>query len=125
MSERASVHVTLNFERNLEDLREYLQAGSSPGAFERLVDLLLETVVPNLERFPRMGLDFLSRRPRSAVGALKVRALEERIGQGASLREYIIGDYILLYLERGERVDLLAVKHHRQLSFDLRGHWVP
>ena len=30
-------------------------------------------------------------------------------------------DYLVLYLIRGDRVVFLSIKHHRQLSFDLKG----
>lgn len=34
-------------------------------------------------------------------------------------RRAVFGDYVLLYQHSGERVHLLAIKHHRQLSFNL------
>jgi plasmid stabilization system protein ParE len=125
MSDRASVHVTRNFERNLEDIRAFLEEGEAPQVFERLLDLLFDAVIPNLEQFPRMGIDFFARRPRSIEGAAKVMAIGMRLGAETRIREYIVDDYIVLYAEREGRVDLLAIKHHRQLSFDLRGHWSP
>jgi hypothetical protein len=33
-------------------------------------------------------------------------------------------DYLVLYLVRRHQVIFLAVKHHRQLSFDLTRFWV-
>ena len=44
-------------------------------------------------------------------------------GPGSHVRQLIDGDYLILYLVRGDSVYLLAIKHHRQLSFDLMGHW--
>ncbi len=33
-------------------------------------------------------------------------------------------DYLMLYALIGTTVYLLAIKHHRQLSFDLGAHWL-
>jgi hypothetical protein len=30
----------------------------------------------------------------------------------------------VLYAVRGNQIDLLAIKHHRQLSFDLKRFWL-
>jgi hypothetical protein len=34
-----------------------------------------------------------------------------------------VDDYIVLYLVRRRRLYFLAIKHHRQLSFDFRRLW--
>lgn len=39
------------------------------------------------------------------------------------LREYLMPDYLLLYLRQDMAIYLLAIKHHRQLSFDFDRHW--
>ncbi len=41
----------------------------------------------------------------------------------AAIREYIADDYLLLYAVRDSGVFLLSIRHHRQLSFDLRTYW--
>jgi plasmid stabilization system protein ParE len=126
MTIRASVYATRNFERNLESIRLYLEERDKtehPEAFDRLLELLFDTVIPNLEEFPRLGFDFLARTPQSVEGVLKLRAIQARLGEGTTIREYIIGDDIVLYAASSDRVDLLAIKHHKQLSFDLKGHW--
>jgi len=47
----------------------------------------------------------------------KLQTLESK----DDVREYVVDDYTILYLVTGDRVVFLAIKHHRQLSFDLRG----
>ncbi len=45
-----------------------------------------------------------------------------RYAAGSSLpqlREYVMTDYLLLYVLGTDAIDLLAVKHHKQLSFDI------
>jgi plasmid stabilization system protein ParE len=49
--------------------------------------------------------------------------LRERLCPGPALRELVRGDYLILYARRGDDLYLLAIKHHRQLSFDFPGHW--
>ncbi|MBK9262356.1 MAG: type II toxin-antitoxin system RelE/ParE family toxin [Polyangiaceae bacterium] len=126
MSARWAVHATRNFERNLESIRLFLadlEETEAPRTFDRLVEKLLDEVIPNLEQFPRLGVDFLARKSHSLESTLKIKAIQAKLGEGSSIREYIVGDYIVLYAVSTNRVDLLAIKHHRQLSFDLRGHW--
>jgi hypothetical protein len=46
-------------------------------------------------------------------------------GAVAALREYLHGDYLLLYtaVEAKATVYLLSIRHHRQLSFDFVRLW--
>jgi hypothetical protein len=71
-----------------------------------------------------MGRDFLSLEPLSEEGRAKIHTLRTKVGAGAEIREYISGDYLILYAIRVSTVFLLAIRHHRQLSFDLRSHWL-
>jgi ParE toxin of type II toxin-antitoxin system, parDE len=120
---RPAARVSANFRRNLENIRAYLEEQQADGLFESLIDDLFVTVIPNLERFPDLGFDLLARKPGSIEGVAKVLALRKRIGHRASIREYVSGEYLVLYVADGEQITLLAIKHHLQLSFDLRGHW--
>jgi plasmid stabilization system protein ParE len=97
--------------------------GRAGDPFTELLDQLFGTVLPNLERFPDIGRDFLGRQPSSVEGAAALARVRTRLGDGAQLREYITGEYLVLYAVVGDRVHVLAIKHHRQLTFDLRGHW--
>lgn len=36
-----------------------------------------------------------------------------------SIREYVLTHYLILYARLPETVHLLAIRHHRQLDFDL------
>jgi hypothetical protein len=123
MSRGKALRVTQNFERNLDCIRAYHEERGRLTAFEELLSLLFETTLPSLESFPELGFDFLARKPQSVEGFARVSALGRRLGKGASLREYIVQDYLLLYAVLEGQVVLLSIKHHLQLSFDLRGHW--
>ena len=119
---RCTVKVTANFEANLEAIEVFLaEAGATP-AFTALLGELTDSIIPNLERFPEMGRLFLDRPAQSVEARQKIEQLESRIGD-TTLREYIAGDFLILYGAQGRTVYLLSIKHHRQLSFDLPAHW--
>ena len=88
-----------------------------------MIEGLIETVIPKPERFPELGVDFLARAPQSTEGVARLDPLKRRVGKNTSLREYISGDYLVLYALRGTYLYLLSIRHHRQLSFDLKEHW--
>lgn len=127
MAKKPVVKFTANFERNLEEIERFLTEAEAPQALDGLLEELLEMVIFNLERFPEMGRPFLARQPRSvettnALAALctKLSALTQDMD---ALREYALKDYLLLYVQIGGTIYLLAIRHQRQLSFDFEGHW--
>ena len=116
-----TVHLTANFERNLADVAQFLEAAQAPQAFDAVLDELLETVVPNLERFPDMGRRFLSRPVRSIEASNALAKLQQQlaaIAQDGEIREYVMAHYLVLYAHFDTRVYLLSIRHHKQLSFD-------
>lgn len=117
---RRTVRITKNFDKNLTDIRRFLEDQEAPQEFQSLLHQLFGTVIPNLERFPEMGVDFLGRTPQSMEGLARLETLKRRLGKNASLREYISGNYLMLYALRGNNIYLISIKHHRQLSFDLK-----
>ena len=119
---RRTVRITRNVDTNLADIRRFLEEQQAPLAFWSLIEELFETVIPNLQRFPDMGMDFLAQAPLSTEGLMRLTTLKQRLGKNTRLREYISGDYLVLYAVRGADLYLLSIKHHRQLSFDLKGH---
>ena len=120
---RHGVRFTANFDRNLQSIREYLADHHADDGFAVLVGRLLDDIVPSLESFPKIGRDFFAREPLSDEGRARLEALTTRAGAATETREYIAGDYLILYALRRSTVFLLAIRHHRQLSFDLTGHW--
>lgn len=122
MPPQATIRITGNFERNLDDIQQFLATQDATLAFDTLLDELFGTVLPNLERFPLIGGDFTARQPRAIEGVNLHEALHARLG-AAHIREYVHGDYLLLYALFEDKVYLLVIKHHRQLSFDLNAFW--
>ena len=126
MAKKPVVKVTANFERNLEEIERFLTEAGAPQAYEMLLDELLETVIPNLERFPDMGRPFMLRRPGSVETSNALTTLQAKLlaltTVPEALREYVLKDYLLLYAQIGNIIYLLAIRHHRQLSFDFEAY---
>ena len=127
MERRIVAKLTANFERNLEEIELFFVEVDAPRAYEALLDELLATVIPNLERFPDMGRSFLARSARSVETTNSLSALRTKLASLTSdpeaLREYVLSDYLLLYAQVDSTIYLLAIRHHRQLSFDFQSHW--
>lgn len=113
---------TENFSNNLTAIEAFI-APHSQTAFRRFLDRLFADIIPTLCRFPQSGRSFLTR----PVKSMKVKALSKELGKflhkGDDLREFVMDDYLMLYLIRRQQVIFLAIKHHRQLSFDLKQFW--
>lgn len=114
---------TENFSINLSAIEEFLVPDSKT-TFRRFLDHLFDDVIPTICRFPQSGRSFLSREVRSIKAKTRTKDLRKLLHKGADLREFVMDDYLVLYLIRRDQVIFLAVKHHRQLSFDLKQFWV-
>ncbi len=111
-----------NFSLNLDALRLFLEP-EGRAAFERLLDRLFDDIVPMLCRYSQSGRLFLEHPIRSKEARSLSRTLKTFLKKGDELREFIVDDYLILYLHRDRQVIFLSIKHHRQLSFDLRRFW--
>ena len=120
---RRAARATANFRRGLERIESFLAAADASREFESLIHRLSEDIVPTLERFPDIGADFLGRAPISAEGRALFAKVASLLGPESSLRQFVFGDYIILYAVRPDAIYLLAIRHHRELSFDFTGHW--
>ncbi len=114
---------TENFSANLTDIEAFLGVEGTH-AFKWLFERLVDNVIPTLCRFPQSGRQFFAHAIHSSEARSLVRKLRRRLEPSDDLREFIVDDYLLLYLVHGEQIVLLAINHHRQLSFDLKGFWL-
>ena len=127
---KATVRFTANFEANLAQVAAFWAEREAPHAYTELLDELGNTVIANLEQHPRLGRRFFARTGQSVEARERVAVLLKRLG-AVEVREYLSGDYLLLYcvvLESGARkqgltIYPLAIRHRRQLSFDFEGFW--
>lgn len=117
------VELTASFLERLDSIETFLTEAGAVFAFDDLLAELRATVIPNLARFPRIGRRYLDHPPQSAEALTQLGALPA--GTVNSLREYLHGDYLLLYaaMEPNKAVYLLSIRHHRQLTFDFTAHW--
>ena len=113
---------TENFSANLTSIEAFIGLHSRT-AFPRFLDRLLNDIVPTLCRFPQSGRSFLSRAVKSTKAKVLAKELGRSLRKGDELREVVVDDYLVLYHIRRDHVIFLAIKHHRQLSFDLEQFW--
>lgn len=121
-----SIKFTANFEANLEAIEAFYIDADVAQAYDRLLDELGDTILPNLEQFPRIGRPFLKRLPDSVEAATKLKQLRAqlaRLGEDGDIREYLTEHYLILYALIGEAVYLLSIRHHKQLTFDFAHFW--
>jgi ParE toxin of type II toxin-antitoxin system, parDE len=119
---KSAVKLTASFEANLASIEKFWVEFDTPKSYDNFLDVLLETVIRNLERFPVIGRSFLKRQARSVESQAMIERLIARIGD-ADIREYLIGDFLILYALIDDTVYLSSVRHHQQLSFDLDAFW--
>lgn len=130
MASRKSISVkfTANFESDLAEIEAYCLANKFPRGYDCLLDELGETAIPSIERFPGMGRPFIERRPESVEAVTKLEKLNKRLAKldrMGELREYVMDDYLVLYVILESVAYLLAIKHHKQLSFDFERTGLP
>jgi len=113
---------TENFSANLTAIGNFL-GPDHDAAFRLLLKRLFDDIIPTLCRFPQSGRSFLAHSIQSTRAKNITKKLRARLEKSDDLREFIVDDYLLLYLVRGDRIVFLSIKHHRQLSFDLIRFW--
>lgn len=121
------VELTASFLERLDVIEAFLLEADAGFAFDDLLAEIRTTVIPNVRRFPRIGQRYLATPPQSAEALALLAALPT--GAPDALREYLHGDYLMLYsvvdasLQTDATVYLLSIRHHRQLSFDFARLW--
>ena len=120
---RYRVELTASFLERLDAIEAFLLEADAGFAFDTLLAELRATVIPNLQRFPRIGRRYLDNAPQSAEALARLAALPT--GTPDALREYLHGEYLMLYAatDANATVHLLSIRHHRQLSFDFARLW--
>jgi len=114
--------ITENFAVNLDQIRLFLGSDGRK-AFEKLLDRLIEDIIPLICQYSQSGRSLLRRPVGSIEAGQLLRQLEGLLSAGEEVREFIVDDYIILYLVRKKEAAFLSIKHHRQLSYDLNKFW--
>jgi plasmid stabilization system protein ParE len=113
---------TENVSANLTAIETFL-GSQGRSAYRQFLDRLFDDAIPSLCRFPQSGRSLLSHPIKSAKAQALTKELRKLLGKEDDLREFVTDEYLVLYLVRRGQVIFLAVKHHRQLSFDLKQFW--
>jgi hypothetical protein len=118
MAAKSRLLFTRNFIANLDSIQSFLGHEGS-ATFRRLLTRIFDDTGPVISRFPLSGRSFLIHRARSKEAQVLIERLKRMLRKGDDIREVVVDDYVVLYLVRRTRVYFLAIRHHRQLSFDL------
>ena len=113
---------TENFSGNLTDIENFLREEGEK-CFSLFFDRLIKDIVPTICRFPLAARPFLNRSVHSTQALELAEKLEKHLEEDDEIREVIFDAYLILYLVRGNRIVFLSIKHHRQLSYDLKRFW--
>lgn len=122
MAGKSQIYFTENFTANLDEIQSFLSVEERL-AFQSLLNRLFDDICPQVSRFPLSGRSFLAHHAGSVEAQEMIERVTERLRTGDDLREFVVDDYVVLYLVRRTRIYFIAIKHHRQLSFDLRRFW--
>ncbi len=117
----AKIEAAPNFLANLDAAHQFFLAQDADNADARLAKLKadLREMAAVLKWSPASGRPARFLAARSAQAALRanvVRQLAEQAGL-PYLREYVLGQHIVLYAHSATDVVLLALKHQRQLGY--------
>jgi len=115
------IRSTANFSANLDSIEAFWDACEFPEGHGKLLAELASSTLAHLQNHPRMGRDFLRRQSESIDAQARLQKLRTQGATtlNAEIREYVMSDYLLLYALADDVIHLLAIKHHKQLSFDI------
>lgn len=117
----AKVEAAPNFLANLDAAHQFFQLQDGDSADSRLTKLKtdLREMIAILAWSPASGRPARFLSAKSAQATLKANAVQQLAEQAGlpSLREYVVGQFIVLYAHSDTDVVLLALKHQRQLMY--------
>ncbi len=117
----AKVEAAPNFLANLDAARRFFLIQDADTADARLATLkaVLREMVAVLAWSPAGGRPAQFLAAKSAQARLKADAIKQLAARAGlpQLREYVVGQHIVLYAHAEAEVVLLAIKHQRQLIY--------
>lgn len=121
MTALAVVEAAPNFIVTLDEARRFLIKQDAAAAAVRYARLQAELVemVQMLGWSPGCGRPARFLAAHSAQAQLRLSRVQRLAADAGlpDLREFILQQYVVLYAHSPERVALLAIKHHRQLTY--------
>ena len=117
----AKVEAAPNFLADLDAAHQFFLVQDAASADVRLAKLKedLRDMIAILAWSPASGRPARFLSAKSAQATMKANAVQQLADQARlpSLREYIVGQFIVLYAHSETDVVLLAIKHQRQLMY--------
>lgn len=119
----AKVEAVPNFLANLDAAHQFFQIQDAGSADSRLTKLKqdLREMITILAWSPASGRPARFLSAKSAQATLKANTVQQLAEQAGlpGLREYVVGQHIILYAHSETEVVLLALKHQRQLTYSV------
>lgn len=121
LPQNAKVEAAPNFLANLEAIHVFFAAQDADSAETRLARLKADILqmLSVLAWSPASGRSARFLTAKTVQTKLKADAIQQLAEHAGlpSLREYVIGQHIVLYAHSNTHVALLAIKHQRQLAY--------
>jgi len=111
------------YECALDEAVDYLLGVGAQTAAQQLLDEAYDVLPQRLAQLPHIGRAFVAQHPEAADVRSVWAAVCELLGQDIELREYVFGDYLVLYAIQGNTLHLLTLRHHRQSGFHFDETW--
>jgi hypothetical protein len=117
----AYVVYTHNFEENLQAIADFWLKNDFTVDYDRLLQTLLFTIVPSLERHQKIGKPF-------ALSFAEFNDAPWHENDTQYVQELVFSDYALLYLlppattGATQTIYMLAIKHQKQVAFNFIQH---
>lgn len=118
------MHLTANFRAMLSAIEAYWDEVQFPVGYDRLHEEIETVAIARLERFPSMGRPFLDAKPDTFDALVRCELLAGRALEDGVVREYMLKDYVILYVQTADVVSLLSIRHFKQTSEDFEHLWL-
>jgi hypothetical protein len=103
------------FRTRMREIRQFLVELGAVQAYDRLRDDMPHIIFPTLRTFPLIGKLHLDGAARSTE-ALMAMAKLPRDAAGR-LRQYVHGDFTILYSAAADAIHLVSIRHHQESTF--------
>lgn len=103
------------FRARLRAIHLFLDEIGAAHRYEQLLDDMEQVVFPNIRSFPLIGRPYLDDEVRSTEALMALARLPREAKQ--QLRQYVHGDFTVLYAATPEAIHLVSIRHHRESTF--------
>jgi ParE toxin of type II toxin-antitoxin system, parDE len=103
------------FRARMREIRQFLVEVEAVPVYHQLLVDLEQVVFPNLAAFPLIGQPWLDGKVQSTEALMAMARLPRDAEQ--RLRQYIHGDFTLLYAVAADAIHLVTIRHHKESTF--------